>query len=834
MRAKVLPLAKRAGLAGVGIALADVAISEWGRRIDQKGPDMFKALKAAQGAKPLGLDLFGGETSLFGVKGPNLLGDKLLNDSEQAARKLAPALQAIADGARSISPHRARELRDELAKMDGLSTPVRRQINNLIDTAETRFKDGREATAHWNHAVADMVRDSQGKFAGMRTNVQFNTKLIREALKDNSGAGRRALSNNMDGILDVIRRTMRRGGKVTQEGMGLIKQLFISELRLYGLSPSQALASANVRTGEVPGDRRRQDQQRGGILELAKGALVPGVGSGDKVPLHVGGKLVAMVESGELVSVANRKATAALMDVNQAVPRFAGGGIAGMVSAANKLDAAQFPYVWGGGHSGSPAPFGPMDCSGAVSYVLQHGGVKIPTMVSGALAGAGFPGPGKVTVFANAGHTFMRIGNRYFGTSGSNPGGGAGWFPAPGAGYLSGFAQRHFKVGAGGGLVPRVMVGGPDSALKATVQAVLNKTRSGANRRLNALSSMSIGRGDAGDSGAFGKFLSSAYGPPWGGIQGTGVTATGIDLRGNPARHLVAVDPSVIALHSKLKIWPNPFGYRGAFAAEDTGGAIKGNRIDFYDWLGRAHQQAWGMRNVDIAGFMRGGVAKLARGGRARRLPNRLRETLGGPYLQPPAEAWLDAVVSDLENKFNVRETIARVTTPLDFTDDLALYRDMESAWTGWFDVALRNRAPEAIVRVGALLESARDNIKQITDLAPTTDTLDTQRVGLLEQLLREANQRTAVSQAQYAVLRDMPAFGGAFQNGGVVPGPLGSPRVIVAHGGETVTPPGGVVVRIVVEDGAVDKRKIRAEVEQATRSMARTGGRGLPGRGGG
>lgn len=96
------------------------------------------------------------------------------------------------------------------------------------------------------------------------------------------------------------------------------------------------------------------------------------------------------------------------------------------------------------------------------------------------------------------------------------------------------------------------------------------------------------------------RFMSSAYGPPWEGIQGTGVTATGIDLR--PARqiYIVAVDPKVIPLHTPLAIWPNPFGLRVTFKAEDTGSAIKGNRIDFYDWRGRSHQNGWGMKWVDV------------------------------------------------------------------------------------------------------------------------------------------------------------------------------------------------------------------------------------------
>ncbi len=99
---------------------------------------------------------------------------------------------------------------------------------------------------------------------------------------------------------------------------------------------------------------------------------------------------------------------------------------------------------------------------------------------------------------------------------------------------------------------------------------------------------------------AKGGFVATAYGPPWGGIQGQGVTKTGVDLKSGPKRYIIAVDPSVIPLHTRTGVWPNPFGYRGKFAAEDTGGAIKGKRIDFYDWRGRESQNKWGRRTVSV------------------------------------------------------------------------------------------------------------------------------------------------------------------------------------------------------------------------------------------
>ncbi|MBO1004734.1 G5 and 3D domain-containing protein [Pseudogracilibacillus auburnensis] len=57
----------------------------------------------------------------------------------------------------------------------------------------------------------------------------------------------------------------------------------------------------------------------------------------------------------------------------------------------------------------------------------------------------------------------------------------------------------------------------------------------------------------------------------------SGTTATGIDLRANPNQKVIAVDPNVIPLGSK--VWVEGYGHA---IAGDTGGAIKGNRIDLF------------------------------------------------------------------------------------------------------------------------------------------------------------------------------------------------------------------------------------------------------------
>jgi hypothetical protein len=117
-----------------------------------------------------------------------------------------------------------------------------------------------------------------------------------------------------------------------------------------------------------------------------------------------------------------------------------------LIAAANMVSAANFPYLYGGGHE-QPARWGAFDCSGSVSYIMQQAGYTVPTTVSGAIPTWKFPaGPGTVTIFYNPVHTFMRIGNRYFGTSGfARPGGGAGWFDVDKlpADYLATFRTVH-------------------------------------------------------------------------------------------------------------------------------------------------------------------------------------------------------------------------------------------------------------------------------------------------------------------------------------------------------------------------------------------------------
>ncbi|WEG12540.1 peptidoglycan-binding protein [Pullulanibacillus sp. KACC 23026] len=74
----------------------------------------------------------------------------------------------------------------------------------------------------------------------------------------------------------------------------------------------------------------------------------------------------------------------------------------------------------------------------------------------------------------------------------------------------------------------------------------------------------------------------------------SGKTATGINLRANPNSKVVAVDPNIIPLGTKLYI--EGYGYA---VAGDTGGAIRGKHVDLF-MSSRDDALKWGRRTVKV------------------------------------------------------------------------------------------------------------------------------------------------------------------------------------------------------------------------------------------
>jgi cell wall-associated NlpC family hydrolase len=86
-----------------------------------------------------------------------------------------------------------------------------------------------------------------------------------------------------------------------------------------------------------------------------------------------------------------------------------------VIAGANAI--ADFPYVYGGGHASFVD--NAYDCSGSVSYALAAGGLLSVPETSGELESWGVAGAGRyITVYANAGHTYMYVDGILYDTAG--------------------------------------------------------------------------------------------------------------------------------------------------------------------------------------------------------------------------------------------------------------------------------------------------------------------------------------------------------------------------------------------------------------------------------
>ncbi|MBE1554335.1 3D domain-containing protein [Sporosarcina limicola] len=74
----------------------------------------------------------------------------------------------------------------------------------------------------------------------------------------------------------------------------------------------------------------------------------------------------------------------------------------------------------------------------------------------------------------------------------------------------------------------------------------------------------------------------------------SGITKTGINLKRNPDMKVIAVDPKVIKLGTK--VWVEGYGYA---IAGDKGGSIKGNEIEVF-FSTKAEAYKWGHKSVKI------------------------------------------------------------------------------------------------------------------------------------------------------------------------------------------------------------------------------------------
>ncbi len=160
-------------------------------------------------------------------------------------------------------------------------------------------------------------------------------------------------------------------------------------------------------------------------------AVEPVAGAGASTPstpsapsgVNVGAPNGALAQPTSLATVRKQLAESGLSaNPNQATltpdglaipPINAPPAVQAIIAAGNEI--AHLPYRYGGGHTTYEDTA--YDCSGSISFVFAAAGLLNSTVVSGQLENWGGAGPGKwVTVFANAGHTFMYVAGLRFDT----------------------------------------------------------------------------------------------------------------------------------------------------------------------------------------------------------------------------------------------------------------------------------------------------------------------------------------------------------------------------------------------------------------------------------
>lgn len=379
-------------------------------------------------------------------------------------------------------------------------------MNQLLRLSHEGPQAQREAAA----AEYRKLAHEGGKYFGnLRKNAEHELSKLNAKLEHGIDPGKAAMENAFKNLASAITNEFRAGVRGVSSAEAQINKLLKQELKTLGVNnpATEATLEASSEFAQTK-PRSRSEHAKGGLFQIGH----RGEAHHDGVPIVVGrGEQVAVFNRHQQ-KLADRELShigglAGIFHKEKRPHHMAEGGIVGgghaltsMISEANAIDAKHYPYVWGGGHGGFSGPF---DCSGAVSAVLHAGGLLSAPRVAGGFENYGQAGPGAVTLYVNDNtHVYMSINGKTWGTSGANPGGGAGWFEG---GPRPGFKERHVPAGMLGGLdlLKAPAWHGPKGIIGILGRAVTKKVTSAANKRIQAALSRATGGktggGNAGD-----------------------------------------------------------------------------------------------------------------------------------------------------------------------------------------------------------------------------------------------------------------------------------------------------------------------------------------------
>lgn len=179
--------------------------------------------------------------------------------------------------------------------------------------------------------------------------------------------------------------------------------------------------------------------------------------------------------------------------------------------------------------------------------------------------------------------------------------------------------------------------------------------------------------------------------------------------------------------------------------------------------------------------------------------------------------------------KGHISDYSGQITTAMD---------DRDSSWLNWQRYLQEKTSVAGTLATPSTPDTTTPDASSpdVPDVSTPDTSGSDALVAAAQGIALQTKQMYDVSQAQYGVLSALPPYGGSFADGGVVPGPTGAPRMIIAHGGEPVGMSQPVQVQVIVHDGAVDTDKIEVIATNAavkvTRGQSRSGVQGsrLPG----
>lgn len=580
-----------------------------------------------------------------------------------------------------------------------------------------------------------------------------------------------------------------------------------------------------------------------GAPGLMHGAIVPGTGSGDTVPLHIGGQLAAMVEPGEQVSVANRTATAALMQANAMIPRRAEGGIVPVPGwPGERANSVIIPALtgflkkyglwlsdaYGPGHAslehtkyGTAADVGPQDGdwgkfgATALEAAVRSGWTPVYYDGSHGTTAADNHGPG------NHAHVTFLTAAEYL--AGQTPGGSASEALA------------------------RIMLTGPKGPVRNMGQAALDKARKAG----NSLLAKTGPKPDSGMASSYSGPLDRTFPHPGGpsiSFNDAAMLAESVGLPGVTYAQIAigesALRPGAVSSDGGYGLWQmtprvqsadtvakwNAIGsYFNPVNNAEMARVLAGGGTGVSNYYGVGAVTDWNAHykgKIDHARLQKGGIVPhLKKGSKGHSIDFNVASGLGVPITEASKIAHrLRKLTSErgsiakLDERISIADTLANADGSL---SDAEIAHEVALNKTLLGDLQAANKLSTAGYRIArhglhGAKGSARERLRSLmqsfrsvqTDMSGVTGKggriFDTRQTiaGLLgtstgTTAMDISGLRSVIEAAQYGAFANLPKF----HKGGVVPGPIGQERPIMALGGEPVGMP-APQVNITFADG--------------------------------